>query len=554
MNKIKIILLAVLMPTAILFAKEKQVVDRNFEISKGMDIYNSLFRELDLYYVDTINPGKLMQESIDKMLEGVDPYTTYIPEEDQKDFRFMTTGEYGGVGAVISQNKKGETYISVPYEGMPAQRNGLRAGDIILEVDGNKLKGKTVSEVSELLKGEAGTMVKVTIERYGEKKPITKTFAREKIQINPVTYYGVVGDKVGYINLNQFTDKATDEVKAAIMDLKNNKQITSLIFDLRNNPGGLINDAVSISNCFLPQGVEIVSTKGKMKQWDAVYKSTESPILPTMPMVILVNGNTASASEIVSGAVQDYDRGVILGTRTYGKGLVQSTREVSYNGYLKVTTAKYYTPSGRCIQAIDYAHRDEDGNITRIPDSLTHEFKTKIGRTVKDGGGIMPDVEVKNDKKANISLYLYLDNKIFDFATQYATKHKKIDSPEEFKLTDKEYEDFKQFLKEQNFTYTLRSADQLKKLKDMIEFEGYDEILKNDLDSLQQKLVPNIDRDLELFKPDVVRLIEAEIIERYYYQKGSVRYALKEDDEVKKALEILANKEQYNQILSVKKE
>ncbi len=533
--------------------KEKPVVDRNFEISKGMDIYNSLMRELDLYYVDTINPGNLIKESIDKMLEDVDPYTNYIPEDNQKEFKFMTTGEYGGVGATISQNKAGDIYISQPYEGMPAQRNGLRAGDILREVNGVKLKGKNSSEVSELLKGEAGTQVKVTVERFGEKNPITKTFNREKIQIDPVTYYGVIGDKVGYVILNQFTDKAGDGVKAAILDLKNNYQIQSLVFDLRNNPGGIIDEAVSISNLFLPKGSEVVSTKGKMKQWDNDYKCVENPVLSTIPLAILVNGGTASASEIVSGAIQDYDRGVIIGTRTYGKGLVQSTRDIGYNGYLKVTTAKYYTPSGRCIQAIDYAHRDENGNITRIPDSLTHVFKTKIGREVKDGGGIMPDIEVKDEKKMNISYYLYTDNKIFDFATQYAVKHKKIDAPEAFHLSDQDYEDFKTFLKNEKFTYTLKSAEGVKKLKEIIDYEGYGDLSKTEYDALLDKLTPNIDRDLDLFKPDITKLLESEIIERFYYQKGSIRYSLKDDEDVKKALEILVDKSQYDSILSVKK-
>lgn len=557
MNK-KIILVLLLVcsffATSNTFGAEKKQTDRNFEISKYLDIYNSLFRELDVYYVDTISPKKLITGSINEMLEGLDPYTNYIPEEETKDLKFMTTGEYGGVGAMISQNKNGDIFISEPYEGMPAQRNGLKAGDIIKEVDGTKLKGKNVSDVSDLLKGQPGTTVKVSVERVNEKGLITKTFTREKIQINPVTYYGVVGGgKVGYILLNQFTDKAADEIKTAIFDLKNNQHIESLVLDLRNNPGGLLDQAVNIANFFLPQGQDILFTKGKVKQWDVTYKTTQDPILPDMPLVVLVNSNTASASEIVSGALQDLDRAVIIGTRSYGKGLVQSTREISYNGHLKVTTAKYYTPSGRCIQAIDYAHRKEDGSLERVPDSLMHEFKTKGGRTVKDGGGIMPDVEVKNEQKMNISYYLYAQNMIFDFATDYASKNKKVASPEEFKLTDKEYDDFKAFLKERKFTYKLKSAELVNKVKEMADFEGYGDIAKDEFAALEKKLTANNDRDLDLFKNDIEDILNAEILKRYYYQKGNIRYNLKSDPELKKALEVLADKNQYNNILKPKK-
>lgn len=539
------------------FCEEKKLpekqLDRNFEITKNLDIYNSLFRQLDLFYVDSIKPKKLITESINDMLESLDPYTNYIPEEETKDLKFMTTGEYGGIGALISQNKDNEICVAEPYEGMPADKAGLKAGDVITEIDGVKLKGKTVSDVSDLLKGQPGTSVKVILNRYNEKKPLERTITREKIQINPISYYGVVGSKTGYILLNQFTDKASDGVKAAILDLKNNHHIESLILDLRNNPGGLLDQAVAIANYFIPEGQEILSTRGKVKQWDATYKTTQEPILPDMPLAVLVNSNTASASEIVSGALQDLDRGIIIGTRSYGKGLVQSTREISYNGHLKVTTAKYYTPSGRCIQAIDYAHRNEDGSIARIPDSLTHEFKTKNGRIVKDGGGITPDVEVKNDQKMNISYYLYNKNMIFDFATQFAAKNKKIANPEEFKLTDKNYDEFKAFLKSRNFTYTLKSAESLKRLKEVADYEGYGEMSKNEFAALEKKLTPNTDRDLDLFKSDIEDLLSSEIIKRYYYQKGSIQFNLKSDSEVKKALEILGDKEKYKSILTPNK-
>lgn len=537
------------------FGKEKkEQTDRNFEISKNLDIYNSLFRELDIFYVDTIQPEKLIIGSIEKMLTEVDPYTNYIPEEEIEDFKFMTTGEYGGIGSIISQKKNKDIIISEPYEGMPAQKAGLRAGDIIREVDGVKIKDKTVSEVSELLKGQQGTEVKVIIERPNENKTIEKTITREKIQINPVSYYGIVGEKTGYILLNQFTDKAADEVKAALFDLKKNNQIESIILDLRNNPGGLLDQAVKISNFFIPYGEEVLATRGKIKQWDNIYKTTQEPIYPDIPLAVLVNGSSASAAEIVAGAMQDLDRGVIVGTRTFGKGLVQATREISYSGHLKVTTAKYYTPSGRCIQAIDYAQRKEDGSIAKIPDSLMTEFKTKAGRIVKDGGGIMPDVEVKDDKKMNIAYYLYMQNMIFDFATEYSSKHKKIAPAQEFEITENDYNDFKEFLKKKEFTYTTKSSEYLTKLKEVIDYEGYAEISKVEFDTLKEKLSANIERDLDLFRTDIEKLLIDEIIKRYYFQKGSILYRLKNDPELEKALEILTNKEEYTSILSPKKE
>ncbi len=533
-------------------AKETELDDRNFEISKYLDIYNSLFRELDLYYVDTIKPKDLISESIDDMLGGLDPYTTFIPEEETKDLKFMITGEYGGIGSVISQTKKKDIIISEPYEGMPAQRYGLQAGDVITEVDGVKLKGKTVSDVSDLLKGVPGTEVSVTVKRINEKRPVVKKFKREKIQINPVSYYGVVGDKTGYILLNQFTDKAAEEVKTALLDLKNNSHIESLILDLRSNPGGLLDQAQKTANYFLPSGLDILYTRGKVKQWDHTYKTTEDPIFPNMPLVVLVNGNTASASEIVSGAFQDLDRAVIIGVRTFGKGLVQTTRDINYGAHIKVTTAKYYTPSNRCIQAIDYAHRGEDGTIKRIPDSLTHEFKTRAGRTVRDGGGIMPDIEVKNERKMNISYYLYAQNMIFDYATLFASKHKKIDEPEVFSITDEDYAEFKSFLKTKDFVYKLKSAEMLDKLSEMSDYEGYGEIAKAEFDSLKAKLTPNVDRDLDLFKKDIIDLINSEILKRYYYQKGAIRYSLRDDKELKKALNVLSDNDKYTTLLKPK--
>ena len=520
---------------------------RNFEVSKNLDIYSSLLRELDLFYVDTVQIDKIVKSSIDKMLAELDPYTTYIPENETNDLRFMTTGEYGGVGSVITARKDGSIIFSEPYEGMPADKAGIKAGDILLEVDGIKLNGKSTVEVSQMLRGQPGTVVKVKFQHYGDTKYVIKEFTREKIQINPVAYYGIVGENTGYISLTQFTDKAVDEVKKAMLDLKKKHQITSLILDLRDNPGGIIDEAVKIANLFLPKSQLIVSTKGKVRQWDSEYRCANEPVDAEIPLVVLINGNSASASEIVAGAVQDLDRGVLVGARTFGKGLVQSTRELSYKAYLKVTTAKYYTPSGRCIQSVDYSHRNEDS----IPKNEVGEYKTRGGRLVTDGGGITPDVEISDNRKISITYYLYAENMISEFASEYVRKHKKIASPEEFELSDADYEDFKQFLKNNNFAYKLKSTELLKRLKELAEIEGYGEIASEDFNALEKTLSPNIEKDVELFKKDIVQLLGEEIVKRYYYQKGAIRYQLRNDTELEKALEILNDKERYDNFLKI---
>ncbi|MDP2114627.1 MAG: S41 family peptidase, partial [Bacteroidota bacterium] len=362
--------------------------DKNFQIAKNLDIYYTLFRELNLFYVDDVNPNKLVKTSIDKMLESLDPYTNFISEDDVEDFRFMTTGEYAGIGALISK-QKGKIVIAEPYEGFPAQKSGLKAGDILLEVAGKSTENLSTEDVSSLLKGPAGKSVLVKIERYGQKKPMDIEVVREKIQIDPVPYYGMLDKETGYIRLSNFTVDCTERVKIAFIELKEKHGAKSLVLDLRSNPGGLLMEAVRISNLFIPKGQEIVSTKGKVKQWDKVYKATENPLDTVMPIAVLVNRGSASASEIVAGAIQDLDRGMIIGTRTFGKGLVQTTRDLSYNAKLKITTAKYYIPSGRCIQALDYSHRNEDGSVGEIPDSLITKYTTKKGRIVFDGGGVV---------------------------------------------------------------------------------------------------------------------------------------------------------------------
>ncbi|MBP1638607.1 MAG: C-terminal processing peptidase-3 [Bacteroidetes bacterium] len=522
--------------------------ERRFSMSKNLDVFNSVVRELDAFYVDTLNYEKVIRSGIDNMLDGLDPYTVYMPKEETDELKMMTTGEYAGIGALIG-GKSGQVFISEPYEGKPAAKAGLKAGDVVVELDGLNLKGKSTSDVSALLKGQPKTIVKLKIQRPGETKVRSFEIMRERIVINPVVYYGVVGNNTGYVLLNEFTSNAAEEMRVALLELKNKYHVTSMVIDLRENGGGIIDEAVKMVGYFVPKGTEVVSTRGKLKQWDRTYRTINEPILPDMPLAILVSQNTASASEILSGSLQDLDRAVIVGVRTFGKGLVQQIRQLPYEGHLKVTIAKYYIPSGRCIQAIDYSNRTNDGNPIHVADSLTHEFKTKIGRTVRDGGGIRPDVEVRDSMKMSIVYYLISQNVIFDFATQYAQTHATIAEPEKFKITDAEYDQFKQFVKSKKFTYTLQSDKLLKNLMATAKMEGYDEATAADFKALQSKLIPNIDKDLETFQKDISNLINAEIIKRYYYQKGVVRYALPQDKVLLKTEELFRNMSAFNKIL-----
>lgn len=524
--------------------------DRNFEISKNLDIFNSLYKELDMFYVDTVDTEKVIRSGIDAMLNDLDPYTNYISEKESDDFKFMTTGEYAGIGSMIMLGKDKRVIVSEPYEGMPAQKAGLKAGDIILEIDGESMTGKSVAEVSAKLKGQANTIVKVKVERPGEKKPLLKDIKRENIQINSVTYFGMINDKIGYIYLSSFTEKTGSELKHAILNLVNNQKAEKLILDLRNNPGGVLEAAVQAVNFFVPKGKDVVSTKGKIKQWNRLYKTTLEPIAADIPLAVLVNNGSASASEIVSGALQDLDRAVIVGSRTFGKGLVQTTREVGYNGTLKVTIAKYYIPSGRCIQAIDYTHRDENGSADYIPDSLTTEFSTAAGRKVRDGRGITPDFAVEAEKPGNIAYYLVAENVIFDYATEYASKHQTIAPVENFALTDAEYNDFKRFVKSKDFTYDRQTAKYLKNLKEIADFEGYSDSAASEFAALESKLTPDLDRDLEKFRSQITRMLSSEIVKRYYYQKGEIMEGLKNDNDLKKAVEVLNDSELYKKTLS----
>lgn len=540
--------------------KALEYQQRYFDINKNIDIYSSILRELDMFYVDSLDINKTVKTGIDNMLKSLDPYTEYFNTEKVKDFTFITTGEYAGIGASIRYNDS-LVVITDPFEGKPAAEAGLKAGDVILEIDGKdmskteskegQLYGNTLSDyVSSNLKGQPGTVVSVTVKRPGEKKPITIKVTREKIVMDPINYYGMVSPTTGYINLSTFTDKSSADTKKAFLDMKK-QGMTSLIFDLRMNTGGILEEAVQIVNMFIPKGKTVVSTKGRLKQSDRTYLTTVEPIDTEIPIILLIDKNSASASEIVAGALQDMDRAVLVGQRTFGKGLVQATRELPYGEGIKMTTAKYYIPSGRCVQEIDYSHRNADGSASTIPDSLTHVFTTEAGRKVKDGGGVTPDVKLDEEKIVTISYYLENQSIIFDWVTEWVLNHKKIESPEVFTISDKDYDDFKNYVKTKDFKYDRMSEKSIESLKEVMEFEGYMKTAGDEFKALEAKLVPDLDRDLETFKEDIINHINSEVVKRYYYQKGEYIIALKKDLGLKKALEILNDQDLYKNILSV---
>jgi len=517
-----------------------------FEVSKNLDIFTSLFREVNIYYVDETKPGEMIEKAIDSMLKDLDPYTTYIPESEIEDFRFQTTGQYGGIGATI---RKRDDYviISEPYKGFPADKAGLKAGDKLLEIDGKSVKGKSTQDVSSVLKGQPGVEVNLLIERPGTKKHIEKTFTREEVKVKSIPYKGVVADGIGYIRLRSFTRNCSNEVKEAILELKDENELKGLVLDLRSNPGGLLNESVNLCNLFIDKGQEVVSTKGKIKDWEKSYKTSKDPLDRDLPLVVLINQSSASASEIVSGTMQDLDRGVIIGKKSFGKGLVQQTRKLSYNSQLKVTVAKYYTPSGRCIQALDYAHRNEDGSVGKVPDSLKTSFQTKNGRLVYDGGGVDPDIVVERELYAEILGSLVSKQLIFDYATKFVLENDTIGAPGVYEIDDALYEDFVSFLSDKDYEYETSTEKELAELIELADDEYAD--FKVDLEDLQKKLLSYKEDDIHKYQFEISELILSELMTRYHYQEGRVIASLANDPVLDEAISVLNDKSRYENIL-----
>ncbi len=522
--------------------------DDFFEISRNLDIFTTVLRELTVYYVDPADPQVLVEEGIHAMLESLDPYTQFISEEDAEDYRFMTTGQYGGIGALIGQ-RDDNVLITDPYEGFPAQKAGLQAGDIIRTIDGKAVKGKKYDEVSRMLKGQPGTSLNIVVDRKGQKEPMSFTVKREEITIKNVPYFGMIDQQVGYIRLGSFTDDAAKEVRQAVQTLVNEKGATGILLDLRGNPGGLLNEAVDIVNVFVDKGQEVVSTRGKVKEWDKVYRSANAATDTKTPVAVLVSSGSASAAEIVSGALQDLDRAVIIGQRTFGKGLVQTTRPLTYNAQLKITTAKYYIPSGRCIQAVDYAHRNPDGSVGKVPDSLISEFKTRKGRKVYDGGGITPDYSTEAPELSSIGQSLLSNYILFDFATEYKIKHPVIPAARNFQLSDADYEAFIVWQTDKTYDYTTESEKKLLALKEKAEREKYFDHIKAEYDAVKKLLQHDRATDLRLNKEEVRELLENEIASRYYYQNGRIENSFDKDPDVLLGIKALKDPSVYQAVM-----
>ena len=550
MRRIFLSLIAVLMAVG---CQAQEVKNHNLEVAKNLEIFNAIYKNLDLMYVDTLDASELIGTGINAMLRSLDPYTEYYPEEKQKDLKLLMTGKYAGIGALVRYHQKlKRVVIEEPYAGMPSAEVGLRKGDIILQIDDTLMTDKTVSYVSEHLRGDAGTTFVLKIERPSTGKKMTFKITRKSIKMPEIPYYGMRPNGVGYINLNTFTGEPSKPMRRAFLDLKK-QGAQKLILDLRGNGGGALAECVDIANMWIPKGVTLVETKGKIRRANSQYTTRLEPIDTVMPLVILVNDETASASEIVSGSVQDLDRGIIIGTRTYGKGLVQIPNvEVPYNGNLKLTTSKYFIPSGRCIQAINYKHGG-GGYKEHVPDSLTHVFYTKNGREVRDGGGIMPDIVVKPDTLANITLYLdRLDSTetVLDYVVDYIAKHPTIAAPKDFHLTDADYEDFKQRVVKAGFTYDQVSKKQYEELVKVAKFEGYYDEAKSEFEALKAKIDHHdIRRDLDLHRQEIQHMLEQDIISAYYYQAGQLEAALQYDKTLKEAERVLNTPGEYERVL-----
>lgn len=521
------------------------------EISRSLDIFTSLFKQLQTSYVDTINAEKSVTTAINAMLNDIDPYTNYIPESEQEDFMTIATGTYGGIGAVIMQ-RDGNVYVSEPYKGTPSQQAGLRAGDMFLMIDDDSVAGWKSDAVSARLKGQAGTPLRVKVKRpWVEDSILTFELTRAKIDIDPVPYYGVTHDNVGYIALTTFNEQSADAVRNALLALKADQRVKSIVLDLRGNGGGLMESAVKIVGLFVPKGTEVLRTRGRGQLNEQVYKTTRQPVDTEIPLAVLVDDSSASAAEIVTGALQDLDRAVIVGERTYGKGLVQSTRQLPYNGLLKVTIAKYYIPSGRLIQAIDYSHRNPDGSVARIPDSLTSVFHTRAGREVRDGGGITPDIKVERPEMSRLTYNLVAGNTIFDFATRYVAEHPEVASPSEFVVDDGLYEEFKRSIDPAQVQYDKLTEYMVEQLEEVTKREGYmNDSVQSQIDALKRMLHHDLDRDLDIQRKDIARYLGTELMRRYYFNQGTYEFLIRDDADLERAAAVLNDEAEYRRLLS----
>jgi carboxyl-terminal processing protease len=526
------------------------VEDYYFEVSKNLDIFTMVFRDINVYYVDSLQPGDLMKKGIDAMLKTLDPYTVFIPESDIEDYKMThISAEYGGIGALVHQ-RNGEIEISEIYEGFPAQKADVRVGDKIISVNGNTTASRKVDDITEYMKGQKGTSVKLILKREGVPTPIEKTIVRDEIKFKNVPYYGMVSESTGYIKLSQFLENSADEVREALLELKKDPKMTNVILDLRGNGGGLLKEAVDIVNLFVDKNQKIVSQKGKIREMNVDYFASKTAVDPTIPIAVLVDKGSASASEIVTGAIQELDRGVIIGQRSFGKGLVQQTYNLSYNTLLKVTIAKYYTPSGRCIQALDYTHRNSDGSVYKVPDSLITEFKTKNGRSVFDGSGIFPDIYTDPDYYSNLAIALFSNYLFYDYANKYYREHPTIVAAKDYVMTDAEYGDFTAFLQGKKYDYTDKSEKRLQELKHAAEKEKHYKAIEAEFSALEKKMQENKTKDLNSHREEIKEILEGEIASRYYYQKGRLETGFKYDSEVKTASGILNNPNQYASILN----
>lgn len=549
-NKIIITLLAIGLIGLVSFQVKKN--DRYFEIIKNLDVFTTLYKELNTYYVDEINPTDIMETGIEAMLESLDPYTNFIPEDRIEDYRIMSTGQYAGIGTTMGEIEDRHVVMMV-FEDSPAETAGLKIGDELIKINNNPVEDYTTDEINKLLKGQIGTPVEIEISRKSVKKSLKFSINRESINIESVPFYGMIDDDIAYIRLTEFSSGAGSSVRSALVELKG-KGAKKVILDLRGNPGGLLNESIEVSNVFIPKGLEVVSTKGKIEEWNKTYTANKNPVDVNIPLTVLISNNSASASEIVAGAMQDYDRGVLVGQRSFGKGLVQATRPLSYNSQLKITTAKYYIPSGRCIQAIDYSHRNEDGSIGKIPDSLKTEFNTKAGRLVYDGGGVSPDYPVENKGYAPITMQLIKKGFIFDFATEYYYENVDLNpNPKEFSVSDDLYNRFEKWVSGKDYSYTTATEETIKELKETADSDKYFDFLEKEIEALEAEIKAHKKEDLKVFSAEIKLALKEEIISRYHKRQGMIESSFENDEEVDEAIKLLNDEVQYKNLLQAAK-